>query len=145
MIANLIGESNSKLVDRFFDEILNGKNPNGITTLVTPEFVTHHPALPGGKGGASDVVALMAAFRVGFPDLSYAIDDRVTNGDKATARWLATGTHNGTFMGIAATGKQVVVAGTDLFRIRKDRLAETWVCSDLFGLFRQLGKYPVIP
>ena len=52
-----------------------------------------------------------------MPDLNYSADDMLAEGDKVVTRYTARGTHKGTFMGIPATGKQIVVKGVEINRI----------------------------
>ena len=55
------------------------------------------------------------------------------------ARWTFHGTHDGNFMGVAPTGKEVVVAGVAMYRIADEKIEEVWLSWDVFGLFKQLG------
>ena len=52
------------------------------------------------------------------------IDDLVAEGDKVAARYKWTGTHQGMFNDIPATGKQVTVTGLDLWRLRDGKCIE---------------------
>jgi predicted ester cyclase len=56
-----------------------------------------------------------------------------------------TGTHSGTFNGIAATNKQVSVDGMDIWREQDGQLIENWVVMDIMGLMMQLGAVPPPP
>jgi predicted ester cyclase len=42
-------------------------------------------------------------------------------------------------MGVAPTGKVVVLRGIQMFRIENDKIVERWVRLDEVGLMRQLG------
>ena len=134
-----MSDTNKTIVRRFFDEVFNQQSQAAAAQLIDPALVVHHPLLPGGTGGTRDVVQMLREFRDAFPDLSYAVEDLVAEGNKVAARWTARGTHRGPFKGIAPTGRTVIVGGTDVFVITNDRIAETWVSSDLLGLMRQIG------
>jgi predicted ester cyclase len=43
--------------------------------------------------------------RTAFPDLTFAIDEALAEGNKVTVRWTGRGTHKGLLMGIAPAGK----------------------------------------
>jgi predicted ester cyclase len=45
-------------------------------------------------------------------------------------------------MGIAPTGKQVTVRGTEIDRIVGGKIEETWVNYDALGMMQQLGVVP---
>ena len=53
-------------------------------------------------------------YRAAFPDLRMEPKDILVSGDKAVARVRATGTHQGEFMGMPATGKSVDVQLIDI-------------------------------
>lgn len=75
-----------------------------------------------------------------FPDLSLTIEDEVAEGDRVAVRWIWTATHAGDLMGVAATGKPVVVGiGMGLFRVQDGKVAEEWVIEDMLGVMQQLG------
>lgn len=134
--------SNRALVDQFFGDVLNGRNPAAAATLLAPEFIAHHSALPGGQGGAAQMAELLATFRAGFPDLLYRVEEHTTEADRVVTRWTATGTHMGQFLNVPPTQRRVSVSGTDTFRVVSGKLREVWVCSDLLGLLQQIGAFP---
>ena len=57
---------------------------------------------------------------------------------QSVQRILKIGTHRGTFMGIPATGKSVVMTGMTMVRIVDGRLLESWVKNDVMGLLATL-------
>ena len=57
-------------------------------------------------------------------------------------RWTVHGTHTGDWMGIPATGKEIVMTGNNVFRIANGKIAECWAESDALGLMQQLGVIP---
>jgi predicted ester cyclase len=77
-----------------------------------------------------------------FPDLHFTLEDMIAEGDKVAYRFTARGTHMGDFLGIAATGKQIVVAGTVITRIDAGKFQEDWETIDMLGLMQQLGAIP---
>ena len=58
------------------------------------------------------------------------------------ARVTYTGTHQGEFLGIPATGKQTITNGVDLFRMQDGRQAEHWGGPDTLSFLVQLGVMP---
>jgi steroid delta-isomerase-like uncharacterized protein len=135
-------ETNLQLITRFFTDVLNGANPAAAGELLAPDFVAHHSSLPGGRGGAVEIAALLGSFMTAFPDLRYTMDAHINEGNRIATRWTATGTHRGAFLNIPPTNRSVSIMGFDEFRIADGRLAEVWVCSDLLHLLQQLGAFP---
>src|SRR5215210_1727617 len=80
-----------------------------------------------------------ADFRRGFPDVTSTIEDLIAEGDKVVARWRSRATHQGGYMGIAPTGKEVEFTGISVYRIEAGKIAQSWNEEDELGLMRQIG------
>jgi predicted ester cyclase len=78
-------------------------------------------------------------FRAAFPDLAYVAEEGLAEGDLVATRFSATGTHRGTFLGVAPTGRRVAYSGIDINRVQGGRIVESWVHYDALGLLQQLG------
>ena len=90
-------------------------------------------------GQAEAAMQGAANFRRGFPDLISTIEDLIAEGDKVVGRWRSRATHQGEYMGIPPTGKEVKFTGTSVYRIEEGKIAESWNSEDQFGLMRQIG------
>ena len=70
-------------------------------------------------------------------------EDVIDGGDKLVARVRFTGTHDGDFMEMPATGKTVDVQAIDIFRFADDGLVhEHWGVFDAMAMMQQLGALP---
>ena len=83
-----------------------------------------------------------ADFRRGFPDVISTIEDLIAEGDKVVARWRSRATHQGDYMSIAPSGKEVEFTGISFYRIEGGKIAESWNSEDQLGLMRQIGVVP---
>ena len=102
-----------------------------------------HEELPGLEQSKEGVRQLFHMYRAAFPDLRMEPEDVLVAGDKAIARVHATGTHQGEFLGMPATGKRIDVAVIDIMRFGDDGLVhEHWGLFDLLGMMQQLGAIP---
>lgn len=115
--------------------------------LYAPDYVDHvgkgpEPSEVRGVEGIKQAVML---FRAAFPDLVYVVEDEVAEGELVVARFSARGTHRGTFLGVAPTGRTVTYGGFDMNRVRDGRIVESWVHYDALALLQQLGIVPSIP
>jgi predicted ester cyclase len=79
-----------------------------------------------------------ANFRQGFPDVVSTIEDLIAEGDKVVARWRSRATHQGEYMGIPPTGKEVEFTGISVYRIEGGKIAESWTIEDELRLMRQI-------
>ncbi len=131
-------EDNKALNRRFVEEVINQGNIEAIDELIDPGVVDHAalPGFPTGREGAKQFFAMM---RSAFPDLHLTIEDMIAEGDKVVMRSTWSGTHQGEFMGIPATGRRVTVSAIDISRVADGRIVEHWEQSDALGLMQQLG------
>jgi predicted ester cyclase len=53
--------------------------------------------------------------------------------------WIATGTHEGEWLGIPATGNKVEYPGVNIFRIACGKIVESWGVANHLGLLQQIG------
>ena len=120
-------------------DLINAHDIDGFGGFLADDFVEHEE-LPGGattKHGVMDFFRMQIA---AFPDLAMTVEDVVDGGDKVVARVRFTGTHEGDFMGMPATGKAVDVQVIDIMRFADDGLAhEHWGVFDQMAMMQQLG------
>lgn len=129
---------------RFF-EIVNSGDVDPLIDLLADDFVEHEemPGMPTGREGTKQLFKMMAA---AFPNMNWDPQDILVDGDKAVARVRFSGTNDGEFMGMPATGKSVSVQVIDIVRFNEDGLAcEHWGVFDLMGMMTQLGAVPGPP
>ena len=74
--------------------------------------------------------------------MASTIEDLFAEGDKVVLRFTFHGTHQGEFMGVAPTGKQVTMPGIDIFRIADGKIVELWGQEDVLGMMQQIGAIP---
>ena len=123
-------------------ELLTAGDVESFGDLVADDFVEHEE-LPGLTPTKEGVKALFRMYIAAFPDLRMVPEDVLTSGDKAVARVRATGTHQGEFMGMSATGRAVDVQLIDIIRFGDDGLArEHWGVFDTMTMMQQLGGVP---
>ena len=126
---------------RLYD-LINAGDIDGFGELLAEDFVEHEE-MPGLEPSKEGVKQLFHMYRAAFPDLRMEAQDILVSGDKAVARVRATGTHQGEFLGMPATGKSVDVQLIDITRFGDDGLArEHWGVFDTLAMLQQLGVIP---
>src|SRR5215831_7160204 len=103
-------------------ELLSAGDVDGFGDLVAEDFVEHEET-PGLDPSKEGVIQLFRMYTAAFPDLRMEAEDVLVSGDKVVARVRGTGTHQGEFMGLPATGKSVDVQLIDIVRFGEDGLA----------------------
>ena len=130
------------LLHRFIDEVINGRDlDRALTELVAEDFVEQNP-LPGqgpGRAGLGDVLSGMFA---AFPDLQWEVQETVVEANRVASYSFWSGTHQGEFLGIPATGRSVTVEAWNLDRFQDGQLTESRILMDVIGLLTQLGAIP---
>lgn len=134
-------EQNKVLIRRFVEEVFNQGRLEVVDEIVAPHFMRHGTSTLALLGSES-LKQTAALWRRAFSDVHSAIDDIVAEGDQVVYRWTIRGTHQGEFMGAAATDQRVTVSGVTFFRIADGQLVEGWVLTDQLGLRQQLGLIP---
>ncbi len=134
-------EQNKVVIRRFYEELLSQGNLAVADELCAPDFIAHFlpPDMPPGVAGLKQLVGM---YRVAFPDLESTIEDLIAQGDTVVARAVTRGTNQGEFLGLPASGKQVAVAGIDMFRLEDGKIVEQWLNRDDLGLLQQVGVIP---
>ena len=134
-------EENMTTNRRFYEEVINQQHLAVVDEVAGEEYVSHSfpPGLPPGREGLK---AFISAFHAAFPDGQLSIDQMIAEGDTVATRLTFRGTHTGDFLGIPATGKQVVVPALDMARYAHGKLVEHWGGPDQMSLMQQLGVIP---
>lgn len=134
-------EENAALVERYWADVWSGGDGD-LTGLLTEDEI-HHWGVGGDTVGHDEFRARLAPFLAAFPDFAIVPDQIVADGDLVASSWMATGTHEGEWMGIPATGKTIEYTGMNMFRFECGLIAESWGSADHLGLLRQLGGLSV--
>lgn len=115
---------------------------SNIAEIYDAAFVAHMP-----KGwersefvGYAGVEDAVRRIRSAFPDWLENVEDIIVEGDKVVSRYISTGTHSATFIGVPSTGKRVSIDEISIYRLAGNRVAEQWCLTDDLSLARQLGK-----
>ena len=135
-------EDNKAVVRRGIEEVWNQKNVAIVDEIAAPDYVSHNRAMT--THGLEQYKQLVMMYFAAFPDLHLTIEDEIAEGDKVVTRVTARGTHQGSFMGIAPTGKHAVVTGIVIDRFANGKTVEAWNNLDDLGLLQQLGVVPTM-
>ncbi|HEX3043319.1 MAG TPA: ester cyclase [Bacillota bacterium] len=133
-------EVNKELVTRYYQEVLTNRNFQVFSAIFASGFTAHGPS--GVTANLPEYLDAIKASHKAYPDLRVNIEDQIAEGDRVVTRWMAQGTHQGTYFGIPATGKEVSIAAIHIHRVENGQLAELWEQINIFGALQQLGAIP---
>lgn len=126
------------LIQSFVD-MINNHDVSTMEEHTAPGHIDHNP-------GVADGIEANRAFWTqvftAFPDLKAVLHDVIAEGNRVAARLEYSATHQGTFLGIPATGRPVNFQSIDIWRVADGLLAEHWDQLNMDDLFRQLGAAP---
>jgi steroid delta-isomerase-like uncharacterized protein len=118
---------NKQAVRRFYQEVINGRNLDAMDELLIPDGVDH----TFGSQNPEQAKQFFGMVHQAFPDLRAEVHDVIAEGNLVAARVIYTGTHQGEFVGIPATGRKTTTSGVDFFRMPNGRewgtAAPSWV------------------
>jgi len=136
-------EENKYVVRRSCEEGVIVHNMDVIDELFDSQFIGH-------IAGQAEPIHGHEAFKnqqimphlVAFPDLRVTVVDMTAEGDMVAAREVIQGSHQNEFVGIPATGKQIIIARPDIYRITAGKIVEERILADLLSTLQQIGAIP---
>lgn len=93
--------------------------------------------------GLENVKQFYAGLWSAFPDARVNVEEVFTANEKVVCRFVMTGTHQGLFNGIPATGKSIALPGITILRFADGKCVERWSQADFLGLLGQIGALPI--
>jgi steroid delta-isomerase-like uncharacterized protein len=112
-----------------------------IDRFMADDFVEHE-AIPGMDNTRDTPKQLFTMMLNAFPDFRATVHELLQDGDKVVARVTFSGTHQGEFMGIPASGNHVEWSVIDIIEVRGDKAVAHWGVMDMAGAMAQMGAAP---
>ena len=133
--------TNVELIRWAFDQI-NRHDVEPLKEFWTADTVERFPDRT--CRGADEIAAYFEDLFRAVPDVHMEIMSIVGQGDDVFVQWHMTGTHEGTLLGIEATGKRLELDGIDHFVLTPDGngVVSNFVVTDQLDYARQLGMMP---
>jgi len=133
-------ESNKAIVREFIERVINGGEFEAAGEFMWEDVIERVP-FPGQGERIEGVKDILRGMAKAFGWI-WIVEEQIAEGEKVVTRFVWTGTHQGDFMGIAATGETVRVWGMVVDRFEGGRIRETRIIMDSLGLMMQLGVMP---
>jgi steroid delta-isomerase-like uncharacterized protein len=121
-----------------FGEAVNTGNYEIFNELVSEHCIDHDPA-PGQAQGPEGYVEFFGMMREAFPDMKLAVEQLSADDDTVSFAYRVTGTHQGAFMGISASGNAINIRGMQISKFKDGKMVERWGSSDELGILKQIG------
>src|SRR5215210_2919075 len=134
-----MSEENKATVRRLLEEGFSQGHTEVVDEVLNPNFVCYDPNSESGEvRGSETIKGEIEYFRNAVPNLTYTIEEQIAEGDKVVTRYTASGTHQGEFFGVSATGEGIMIDRFD----EDGKMVEEWPEYDLLGVMQQLGAVP---
>jgi steroid delta-isomerase-like uncharacterized protein len=127
-----------------FAATLSAHDIDAFAALFAEDYQQHQALVAVAPPTATSVSAKEGAVRYfgarikAFPDLGVTADPIVASKGWVTANFIYSGTQQGDYLGVPATGKHVTFNSTDILRVEGGRFVAHWGAADLNGLMQQL-------
>ena len=119
--------------------LLNAHDFKTYVQRIDESFVGESETVPGGVRGPEGVRQQLDTILSAFPDLRVELEQVLASGDFVVTRLRLTGTHQGTFSGIAPTNKSVSWGACSVSEIRNGKTIRSRLYGDNASLLQQIG------
>ena len=126
---------NKEITHRFMEECWNKGDKKAMHDLVADKCRYHDPVFPG----VENVEQHITSCRTAFPDLTFTIEDMISERNEVVVHWTVRGTQRGPFLGVQPTNRACTVSGTSITRIEGSKIVEHWADWNVMTLMEQLG------
>ena len=133
-------EQQNAVIHRWI-EAWNRQDLDVVEDLLASDYVRHDANLPDVNGPTAQLEFIAGVLRA-FPDLQVQAEQLIAQDDHVAVRVSMRGTHQGDFVGVPPTGREVRFESMEVFRLDGGKVAEQWVVMNALGLFQQLGAIP---
>jgi predicted ester cyclase len=128
LMGGRMSEQNKDLVRSYYQQVINGRDLDAVVDYFADERI-----VAGVQRGCF-------SYFQAFPDLHVALDELIAEGDRVFLRSTMTGTHDGEYKGIPATGRHIATEAAEVFRIGDGTFIGYWCQTNVAGLMRQLTE-----
>ena len=133
--------ANAKVILGYFDEVVNPHKLSRMGEFFSQDYIWHQ--MDGkevhSRQDSSHVSMLKFIFGA-IPDIHYAVDNTVAEGDMVAVNSTVTGTAKGEFFGFPASQKKVQFKQMFFFRVLNNKIIEEWEVADVAGMKEQLSR-----
>jgi predicted ester cyclase len=129
--------SNTEIVRRALEE--PWRNLDVLDELLSSDYTGYDPALPEPVRGIQAAKDNIGMYRAAFEGAQITAREIIGEGELVASRWEASGRHTGEILGVAPTGRDVVVSGLTMSRLEGGKIIEEWTNWDTLGMLQQIG------
>jgi predicted ester cyclase len=133
---------NKELVRRALEEPWT--NLDVLDELIDENYEGHDPASPETLRGVQGLKDFINQYRSAFEGAQIKVERQIAEGDYVATRWEGRGRHTGELLGIAPTGKEVLITGQTYSRVENGKIVSEQTNWDTLGMLQQIGAIPTM-
>jgi steroid delta-isomerase-like uncharacterized protein len=126
-------------VQAMFDSMAGDVDVDAMVDRFMAEDFVEHEVIPGMDNTRETPRQLFRMMVQAFPDFRATVHQLLQDGDKVVARVTFSGTHEGEFMGVPASGNPVEWSAIDIIEVRGDKAVAHWGVMDMASAMAQMG------
>lgn len=133
---------NQQLKDKMklFETMINTADEKLAEELIAPDAPFFTPASPEPLHGGNGYLSVVHWMRKGFSDVQWKLEEMVAENNKVAVRWTLTGTHDGEFLGLNATGTKIKTTVMNFYYFNAQGKITNDIAADgMIGILRPLG------
>lgn len=130
------------LAQQMYDAMRPGVDVDEMVDRFMAEDFVEGEAIPGMDATRETPRQMFTMMLAAFPDFGVTVHDMLQDGDKVASRVTFSGTHQGEFMGVPASGNHVEWDVIDILQFRGEQAIAHWGVIDLAGAMAQMGASP---
>jgi steroid delta-isomerase-like uncharacterized protein len=130
------------LTQQMYDSMVPGADVDAVVDRYMAEDFVENEVLPGMDSTRETARQMFMMLFAAMPDFHVTVHDMLQDEDKVAVRATFSGTHQGDFMGVPASGNRVEWPVIDILQFRDDKAVAHWGVMDLAAAMSQMGAAP---
>jgi steroid delta-isomerase-like uncharacterized protein len=128
--------NNLETIKAYHNAIWDQKDISSVDHFFSNEATIHSPIEP--MKGTEKMKAVIAQWYQAFPDLTIYWEDTICEGNKVVSRWRAEASHQGEFLGHAASNNKINYPGITIYELEDGKISNYWCVIDMQNILNQL-------
>lgn len=125
------------IVSCFYDGYNHKDIEKSFDDFIAPDLVNH---TMGGALGRDNWLAFDKAFLAAVPDLKLVVKEQFSDNNRVVTHWKCAGTHQGEFMGMAASGNTIELEGISIDEVEDGKIREHFAMADFTKFMQQFAS-----
>ena len=123
-----------------FETMINTADLQLAKELVADDAPFYTPASPTPLYGGEGYLSVVHWMRQGFSDVNWKLEEMVAEENVVAVRWTLSGTHDGEFMGMPATGKHISTSVMNFYYFNDEgKVVNDIAAEGMIGILRGIG------